>query len=293
VRKQLIVYDRETDLMPLLQLFSKQTCEYGPTSGGSGGATVLSYDFERIEAELANTLLAGKSPIACVIRHFPYAGEVKGDVMTSLNMRVSQLPLEQTLLDQLWAEVDTQHRLSGLILQLEECIAFLVSVGGDAKSTITIDGSTKLQTYVLDALLVEPAAWSAVCTPVIEQHVRLCHLDTMLTFLHNKMNGDPADATLQVFRSDLDAAASAGLKAAFTSMNSDMQMWVLGNLRKLLVDHCCSQDSHMYGQQESLSLMFALDLVFEEDPPDELYTILPDSVLVSHAYQVYRILEEL
>ena len=107
------------------------------------------------------------------------------------------------LLDQIWAEIDTQHRLQRLMTQLEECISFLLStsvqsrnddfLGGDelsdplqdtstepnntgrnlAEGAFDDEGNVLLEDFVLNTLLVDPNRWKAVSGTIISQQVCL------------------------------------------------------------------------------------------------------------------------
>jgi hypothetical protein len=56
---------------------------------------------------------------------------------------VSQDELDKKALDELWEEIDTGDRLLKLMNQLDVCMSFLATIGGDEIKKI--DGQTLLQ----------------------------------------------------------------------------------------------------------------------------------------------------
>jgi hypothetical protein len=121
----------------------------------------------------------------------------KGEIRRSgglrlLSSRLPQSRLSDALLDQIWAEVDTQHRLQRLMTQLEECISFLLSTSiqsrsddeppdafldhasgaaEESDSAANGEGNVFLEDFVLNTLLVDPKRWKDVSGSVISQQV--------------------------------------------------------------------------------------------------------------------------
>ena len=178
VRRELIVYDRQQHLMPLLRAFSGQSLSYGD-------GTSLSFDFKRIEESIAQGILAGKRAAIISVRHYQYAGELQSTGhLQLLQKRVPQSSLTSSVLDVIWQEIDTQERLTLLVTQLEECIRFICAIGGSAVQQI--DGHVKLDQFVTGTLLIDVAQWSKISTPTLSQYTELKHLVCIMQFLDNK-----------------------------------------------------------------------------------------------------------
>lgn len=185
------------------------------------------FDFARIEAELKKSLLGSAGPIAVHTRQFQYAGELKRTGgLRFLGSRLRQAALSSSMLDQVWAEIDTKNRLVRLMTQLEECISFLLStgssqrsaaahqqlqspaavesagaVGGEQEHTEEEDeGEVLVEHYVLQTLLVDPQRWAEVACASVSQHVRLKHLQSLYLGLEERSRGDPLEDVALKYR---------------------------------------------------------------------------------------------
>ena len=96
------------------------------------------------------------------------------------------------------AELDTQHQTEALFALLEETITFLAAVGGAAAAR-PLDGAQRLQAFVLDSLLVDPARWEEAAPPSLRQHVSLCHLQALYLAVEERMHGSPLDNVLHKY----------------------------------------------------------------------------------------------
>ena len=114
VRRQLISYDATEDLLPMLSAFSVQSI-------GAGQGASLEYDMGRLETALSALLLGrGAAPLTLAIRHFHYHGELQGvGLLGALGATVPQRALPLSVLDTVWGEVSTAHRLARLLALLE------------------------------------------------------------------------------------------------------------------------------------------------------------------------------
>jgi hypothetical protein len=124
LQRQLIQYDPQHDLVPLLSTFSVQ-------SFASGQGAFLEYDLPRLEEALSSQLLGqGASPLAISIRHFHYMGEAHAvGLLGALSASVPQSALPVSVLDQVWVEISTRHRLTRLLTLLETIVRFVGNVG--------------------------------------------------------------------------------------------------------------------------------------------------------------------
>jgi hypothetical protein len=228
-------YDAERDFVPLVRTYALQSMEYG--LGGNEPA----WDLQQMESEVFKIkynkykktnkqycclnfspllllllfvlllllqvqlrLLAGKTPITIQICQFQYAGEVRQrGRLATLQARVPQQPLSASAMAALWREIDTQHHVESLFRQLEDCIHFIVSVGGGGSRSI--DGAQLLHDYALTVLLLNPGAWDQCSSPTVRQHVQLRHLQSLYMALEERMHGSPLDNVLLRFRQPLPA----------------------------------------------------------------------------------------
>jgi hypothetical protein len=74
------------------------------------------------------TLLDAITPITIRILQYQYAGETEDWAAFKTRYRKSYLPL--SILESIWTEIDTRHRLVRLVALLDDAIAFVVAAAG-------------------------------------------------------------------------------------------------------------------------------------------------------------------
>jgi hypothetical protein len=230
VSRLLIRYDRERRFLPLLRLWASQSLEYG-----NGGST--EYNMAGIQSALANSIIGIARPISVHIHLYSFAGEMqRSGLVAKLNARLPQVPLQPALINAICAEVDTQHQLVQLTQLLETCIEFLVSTGASHTPSF---GATPLGLYVTNTLLIDPAHWSDVASPAIEQHVLLIHIQSLFLALEERVAGSGLDRVALLYRAPLPAELCDALKIA----SHHLQLLVLLSvLRDLLVQQLTRED---------------------------------------------------
>lgn len=168
VRRRLLNYNRATHLMPAVSAFTKQTLMYGE-------GDLTGFDYTSIERDLMDTLVPHLCPFEVTVREYQFKGEMgTNNSMFRLSNRIKQKQLPSTTLDQIWVEVDIDHRRSILTSQLEDCVTFLAN--SSAASGAELDGETKLEAYLLNTLLLDEKKWAEMKCPTLCSQVKLCHL---------------------------------------------------------------------------------------------------------------------
>ena len=168
VRRRLLNYNRATHLMPAVSAFAKQTLAYGE-------GNLTGFDFAHIERDLMDTLVPHLCPFEVTVREYQFQGEMgTNNSMLRLGSRIKQKPLPNTVLDQIWIEVDIDHRRALLTSQLEDCVTFLAS--SSSAGGAELDGETKLESYLLNTLLLDEKKWAEMKCPTLCSQVKLCHL---------------------------------------------------------------------------------------------------------------------
>jgi len=280
LRQQLIVYEREKDFIPLLQIFAKQSLDYGQ-------GLYLDYDFDKIEATLANSLIGGKMPVKLQIRHFQFRGDVKNaGHLSELHLRVPQKPLTPSILESIWQDIDTRDKLMKLMRQVEMCISFIGSIGSSSQSDI--NGQTFLHQYVLKTLLIEPEVWEQITTQAITQNVQLCHLQSFYVELEEKMYGSPLDKVEDCYREFFTEEETKIVKE--NAKYFDLQV-LIPILRQFLVEVLCEAKWDV-----SASLKQYLTFITASVDLEELEWFnekLPEFLQLRHTYQFYYQLLEM
>ena len=174
VRRRLLAYDRARHLMPAVSAYTKQSLAFG--EGNLAG-----FDFASVERDLMDSLVPHLCPFEVTIREFQFKGEIGvTNSMSNLNKRIKQQPLSDVLLDQIWSEVDIDHRRALLTSQLEDCVTFLSNSSSGGGSAL--DGETKLEAYLLNTLLLDQQKWDEMKCNSLAQ-IKLCQLKVTKWFL--------------------------------------------------------------------------------------------------------------
>jgi len=71
ISSKLLTYDRLVHLLPLLQLYARQSLK-------DGKGSLIDFDLEIIERRLQGELLAGKQKLRLHLRHYQYRGDIRG-----------------------------------------------------------------------------------------------------------------------------------------------------------------------------------------------------------------------
>jgi hypothetical protein len=100
--------------------------------------------------------------------------------------KIKQVELPALLLDQIMVEVDLDLRYLRLMKQLEDCVAFLNSF---LSSTSSMNGETKLCSFIVEAMLVSPQAWKEISCASIDREVCLKHIKSLITGMDERQNG--------------------------------------------------------------------------------------------------------
>eukprot|EP00997_Jenningsia_sp_PLL12_P000656 NODE_10_length_4763_cov_24.408782_g9_i0.p1 GENE.NODE_10_length_4763_cov_24.408782_g9_i0~~NODE_10_length_4763_cov_24.408782_g9_i0.p1 ORF type:complete len:510 (+),score=139.43 NODE_10_length_4763_cov_24.408782_g9_i0:3189-4718(+) len=272
VTKRLITYDPEQDLLPLIHIHAQQALEVG--EGGN-----LEYDWKNIQDALADRILVGKGPINIHVRHFQFAGELhQTGRLAALKSRIKPRELGASLRDSIWAEVDTQNRLSALSTILEQCVSFLAASGGGQGQ---IDGQTMLQDYVLHTLAVPGEVWEQASTSSIAQHITLAHIAALVTFLEEQQHGNPADRILLKYCSPLTEVHRADVTASMPLLRREPLLQVM---KECMVEQLTKGDWPAERNLREYLVYFDMDL---ED--EEWFEHFPESLQLMHTAEAYRV----
>ena len=276
LNKQLIIYDREKDLLPLLRIFSDQPLHYG--HGGE-----LAYHLEKIESSLANGLLAGKRAINLCITHYHFSGDVKRmGQLPLLKKKINQDPqLPSSLKETISSEVDTQNCSLRLMQILEICIQFIVSLGSSSNSTF--DGSTSLSSFVLNTVHISQDEWDEIGTTTIKKQICLKHIEALYLLLESQLNCNPMDDVLDVYCVHLTPELETSLLNAIPKLDFSV---LLSELRNMLINQLTTTTVEI-SPETSLKEVLGTWLLLNEEPWFEHF---PEGLNVAHIKEVYLLL---
>jgi hypothetical protein len=166
-----------------------------------------SFDLHAIEASLAHSVLGRATQLVVHVHHFEYQGNLlRTGKMSMLKERVPQRPLPPALLQTICLELDTAQLQQALLGLLEQAVAFLSALGQESSA------EQPLREYVLHTLLVPDEVWKQASSHSVEQHVCLCHVQSLFVALEE---GQP-DALERVhpkYREPLPAGLAQVLRA--------------------------------------------------------------------------------
>jgi len=234
MRQQLLSYSPDHDLLPLLAAHRHEAGSkggaQGSTKGGSkadamadeadgesrvdeGKAEAISdeiqssFELPAIERALAHSVLARATQLVVHVHHFEYQGELlRTGKMSALKERVPQRPLPPALLQAICEEVDTAQKQQALLQLLEQAVAFLSALGTPATA------EQPLHEYALAVLLLPEEVWQQATTHSLEQHVLLCHVQSLFVALEEG-TPDAMEGVHPKYKQPLPAGLEAQLQA--------------------------------------------------------------------------------
>ena len=276
LKHQLVVYDRASLLFPILLAHSNDD--------GRG----RNFDMERI-ADDVSQIFRGKSPISVHTRHFIFTGELqKIGLLAKLAVVIPQNDLTSDLKARLAAEIDTSQRCAATQLFLEKCIRFISSLGrSHADQDSTLGGETTVGAFAQTVLHIDPALWNTLRTPVLEDSVCLCNLQSTYLFLEECLNGSPLEKILPGYRQELPPSAVSALQVVMQRMDLTVLIPAFRHFLDRLVD----------GAQLSPSLDIKNTLGYESTDADHVLldldwfeTYFPEAPLLKHALAAFKLL---
>jgi hypothetical protein len=147
---------------------------------------LLGFDFASIESDLRDSLLPSAQPFAIAVIEYSFKGELTvTGALSMLGQKIKQEELLPSVLDQLWIEIDTEHRLSLLMTQLEDCVSFISSASGRSQ----INGDTKLSSFLTDVLMIDSQKWADISCPTMITYVCLKHIKSVINGLNERKHG--------------------------------------------------------------------------------------------------------
>jgi hypothetical protein len=171
--------------------------------------------------------------------------------------------------------------MTALMNQLEDCINFVVSIGGSAVKGLS--GDMLVSTYARDVLLLGDL-WDAVSTQTINHHVRLCHLQSLFLSLEEKMHGSALDGVFTKYRERLPQDLLEALLSGLAQLDLPLLLPILRDfVAQELVKDTWSADESLKTYLEFSS----------EVPLDELewfQVSFPVSIQLRHALHTYQTL---
>eukprot|EP01062_Namystynia_karyoxenos_P054291 TRINITY_DN4457_c1_g1_i1.p1 TRINITY_DN4457_c1_g1~~TRINITY_DN4457_c1_g1_i1.p1 ORF type:complete len:3111 (+),score=983.00 TRINITY_DN4457_c1_g1_i1:397-9729(+) len=272
LRRVLLCYSRDTDLLPLLHQHKRQ----GP---GPCDGTALGYDLERIERALARRLCDGKRPVALQLRHYHYQGEVRQrGGLTALLAREQSPGVPPQVEEAVREELDTQQQLGQLLRLLEDAVNFAAAVGAP------LDPQCPLSHYLRDAMGVPAEVVEEALPAAVARYAQLRHLKALFLLAEACMQGGGVlDRVAARYREELGEAERGALEQASVALRG--QALLTAALRDLLTGPLSGEDGS-FAPSESLKDFLGYQDMDLGDA-DWFQELFPEGLQLRHAMAVY------
>src|SRR3990167_9817738 len=276
VEHQLINYERDRNLIPLLHIYAKQSLQLGE-------GNELQYDLIEIQKALYNTVIVGKRPFIIQIRHFHYLGDLKvAGKLSGLHLRVPQVNLPESILENISTELDTHERVHQLFTYLEICISFLLSIGS---SNVSIRGDITLSDFIINTLLISQDIWYEITTTTITQQVRLQNIQCLFMFLEEQMKGNPLDQVAPIYKEPLSSSHINELRSVSKFLQVNV---LLSMLRDLMIQQL--SESKWPATDNLKQYLTYLNTSIDIEEATWFHEHFPESLTLAQAYNTFQYL---
>ena len=285
LRQSLIFYDRQRDLIPLLNTYNNQKYEYGTVEP-------LTYDYNRIEEYLRIGVLGGKQSVRLHIRHFQFQGDVRSSGQVGgLKNRVKQQKLSESIMQVICGEIDTKNRIVRLLSFLEIIVGFLTSVGGQKVVGQMGIGQVLLRNYAIETIHIDAQEWDEVATMSVNEHVRMCHLQCLFLRLEEMMTGSPLDDVKDAYREPIDEKMKDEVRRNVEKHQDFYFKVVFPSLRDFMVQRMTAKEESV--MEPSLPLKEYLEYHISDEDYDAYDDLFVDTFSLKHAFSLFQYLNDL
>jgi hypothetical protein len=273
----LIVYNVETELLPLVQMQAEQSLEYGH-------GTDVRYNFPRIEQHLIDTILSGKPLIDLEVRKFNFSNEtLMAGTLLSLKAQIHQIELPGELKEKIVEDLGALSRLRNCKHQLEICMGFLaVTVG-----TNQLAGNLLLSDYAKNTLMLDATDFGAV----VSKTVQLQHMVSLFMLLEENLNVDAFANVASRYKAELEHHHLVALEAASSKIDLRVVVAVLKDTLTLRLGDDAVMPAHLT----------LFEVLAESDDPSgtrelgslDWFSRFPKELQLKHALHAYKFLASL
>eukprot|EP00118_Oscarella_pearsei_P021368 m.239300 g.239300 ORF g.239300 m.239300 type:complete len:5831 (+) comp40181_c2_seq5:266-17758(+) len=192
---QLIYYDVDRDLLPLVLAHCRYSLEVGK-------GTDITYDFAALERQLVDRFLSGKPQIRFEAKEFSFSGGAHTTVLFArVKEKIRQEKLTAAVSNQIISELPDLREVYSVLSVVDVVIGFIVSTGGDKE---------KLLHDYLHNILQMPIERGLV-SPTAQQYCKLKHVLSLWRLLMVEKgkklvlrHRDPFEEFPGTFKEDMD-----------------------------------------------------------------------------------------
>eukprot|EP00009_Paramoeba_aestuarina_P016333 CAMPEP_0201543780 /NCGR_PEP_ID=MMETSP0161_2-20130828/72793_1 /ASSEMBLY_ACC=CAM_ASM_000251 /TAXON_ID=180227 /ORGANISM="Neoparamoeba aestuarina, Strain SoJaBio B1-5/56/2" /LENGTH=1750 /DNA_ID=CAMNT_0047951613 /DNA_START=65 /DNA_END=5317 /DNA_ORIENTATION=- len=278
LRQKLIMYNRGTDLLPLLSIYSSKNNE-----------GELVYELKEIEDSLRFGVLGGKQSTRLHVKYYQFRGDVRtSDQLGALRLRIPQVAVSNQTMQMIFNEVDTHNRITRLLGNLEVIVNFVTRIGGQQVKELGI-GKTPVKDYALETLQMDKDEWEEASTASVNEHICLCHLSNLFMRLQEQMSGSPLDDIPDEYRLEMDESQKEEFRRVIEVDQEKFMEIVMPNLHNFLTNRLVGErwDAEL-PLKDLLSYVIA-----DNDDADWYDDNFPECLALKNSIALFKFLSEL
>jgi hypothetical protein len=208
---------KPAEFLPYLQRQCEQDLSYG--TGGK-----VTYDYERTEQWLLDTILSGKPQLDLEVKQFEFANEARiTGSLSVLGSKIKQEKLPEDLVEKILKESSSLQQLNSVKRILEIAIGFLSATGGT--HVVKLPGEEYFGNYIRNTLLLEDELLEVGNT--VRDQVQLKHLISLWELLEAKLHPDVFENVLPQYRTELDDNLYRDLEEVVPYMDLEILLPIL------------------------------------------------------------------
>ena len=196
--EHLISYSVEKELVPFLQIQSKQSLLYACGSD-------ITYNWSRIENHIIDRVLSGKPFIDLELRKFTFSNETRmSGALSNLKNTIPQSELSPNDISKIIQELGSIYNIKKLKNTIEICIGFLSATNSSSTSSSSqLDNNILLLNYIRDTLLLDDGI-DIFIDNSFGKIIKLKHIICLYNSLEENLIIDPFEAILSKYKQEIE-----------------------------------------------------------------------------------------
>jgi hypothetical protein len=138
--------------------------------------------------------------------------------------------------------------------------------------------------------LIDNGEWARITSRTVDDHIRLCHLQSLYMSLEEKMNGSPLDDIAMAYREPL----TDDLQNEFCHCMQSNRKFITAVVLPVLRDFMISQlGTDRWDTNASLKEYLGYTGALKDDEIDVFEDIFPDIITLRYAFSLFQYLSSL
>eukprot|EP01080_Neovahlkampfia_damariscottae_P004913 gene4913-8502_t len=259
-------------------LFQKSKVNYSDLGFG-----MIKYDFKNIENFIFERFLRGKPLIKLELFNFTFLNEEKisGSLAIAFKEKIKQEEISYDTKMEIIKSLNTLESMRSCLSQIQECISFILSTFHSKKNV-----SISIFDYVKNSLLITKE--NSEFTKIIFKRVQLKHLLSLWSLLESQIATNP----LIEIRPKYKIKIPSDLRIELVNLQTHFDLEIISSTIYNFMKNYLTDD-HL---SDEIPLKMVLSEIEIEDDKKLIdfswFHYFPDSILISHIFEVYKILKE-